>query len=47
MGLGMAAVNAGVRSSRAVDQLESETGALMNVLQINWLQPIYTPFPTA
>lgn len=49
MGLGMAAVNAGVlffeggrMGTLFLDPLESETGALMNVLQINWLQPIYT-----
>lgn len=49
MGLGMASVNAGVlffeggrMGTLFLDPLESETGALMNVLQINWLQPIYT-----
>jgi Na+-transporting methylmalonyl-CoA/oxaloacetate decarboxylase beta subunit len=49
MGLGMAAVNAGVlffqggrMGTLFLDPLESETTALMNVLQINWLQPIYT-----
>jgi Na+-transporting methylmalonyl-CoA/oxaloacetate decarboxylase beta subunit len=49
MGLGMAAVNAGVlffqggrMGTLFLDPLISETGALVNVLQINWLQPIYT-----
>jgi oxaloacetate decarboxylase beta subunit len=49
MGLGMAAVNAGVLfldGGRAgtlfVDPLVSDPAALMDVLQINWLQPIYT-----
>ncbi len=49
MGLGMAAVNAGVLFFKGgrmgtlfLDPLESQTDALMNVLQINWLQPIYT-----
>ena len=49
MGLGMAAVNAGVlffeggrMGTLFLDPLQSETDALMNVLQINWLQPIYT-----
>jgi oxaloacetate decarboxylase beta subunit len=49
MGLGMAAVNAGVlflqdgsMGTLFLDPLESETTALVNVLQINWLQPIYT-----
>jgi oxaloacetate decarboxylase beta subunit len=49
MGLGMAAVNAGVlffqggrMGTLFLDPLVSETGALVNVLQIDWLQPIYT-----
>jgi oxaloacetate decarboxylase beta subunit len=49
MGLGMVAVNAGVlffeggrMGTLFLDPLVSETGALMNVLQINFLQPIYT-----
>jgi carboxybiotin decarboxylase len=49
MGLGMAAVNAGVlffeggrMGTLFLDPLVSETGALVNILQINWLQPIYT-----
>ena len=49
MGLGMAAVNAGVlffeggrMGTLFLDPLVTETDALMNILQINWLQPIYT-----
>jgi len=49
MGLGMSSVNAGVMfleggkvGTLFVDPLLSEPGALMNILQINWLQPIYT-----
>ncbi len=49
MGLGMVAVNAGVlffeggrMGTLFLDPLASETNELMNVLQINWLQPIYT-----
>ncbi len=49
MGLGMSAVNAGVmflEGGRAgtlfIDPLLSEPTQLVNVLQINWLQPIYT-----
>jgi oxaloacetate decarboxylase beta subunit len=49
MGLGMAAVNAGVMvleggrtGTLFVDPLLSDPAALMDVLQINWLQPIYT-----
>ena len=49
MGLGMAAVNSGVlffeggrMGTLFLEPLESETNALMNVLQIDWLQPIYT-----
>lgn len=49
MGLGMAAVNAGVlffeggrMGTLFLEPLESETNSLMNVLQINFLQPVYT-----
>lgn len=49
MGLGMAAVNAGVlffeggrMGTLFLDPLVSETGPLVDILQINWLQPIYT-----
>lgn len=49
MGLGMAAVNAGVMvleggrvGTLFVDPLLSDPVKLMDVLQINWLQPIYT-----
>ncbi|RPH96126.1 Na+-translocating decarboxylase subunit beta [candidate division KSB1 bacterium] len=49
MGLGMAAVNAGVlflpgghHGTLFVDPLVSDTTPLMNVLQIDFLQPIYT-----
>ncbi len=49
MGLGMSAVNAGVMfleggkaGTLFVDPLMSNPMDLMNVLQINWLQPIYT-----
>ncbi|HYO28764.1 MAG TPA: sodium ion-translocating decarboxylase subunit beta [Azonexus sp.] len=49
MGLGMSAVNAGVLfldggkvGTIFVDPLVSATDAVMTVLQINWLQPIYT-----
>jgi len=49
MGLGMSAVNAGVMfleggkaGTLFVDPLMSNPTDLMNVLQINWLQPIYT-----
>jgi oxaloacetate decarboxylase beta subunit len=49
MGLGMAAVNAGVMVMEAgktgtlfVDPLVSGTEATMTMLQIDWLQPIYT-----
>jgi oxaloacetate decarboxylase beta subunit len=49
MGLGMASVNAGVMFLDAgtvgtlfVDPLVQGTDATMNVLQIDWLQPIYT-----
>lgn len=49
MGLGMAAVNAGVlffeggrMGTLFLEPLASETNHLVSVLQINWLQPIYT-----
>ncbi|MCX5737237.1 MAG: sodium ion-translocating decarboxylase subunit beta [Proteobacteria bacterium] len=49
MGLGMAAVNAGVlflgdgrAGSLFVDPLVQGTGPVFDALQINWLQPIYT-----
>jgi len=49
MGLGMSSVNAGVMfleggkvGTLFVDPLLSEPGELMNILQIDWLQPIYT-----
>ena len=49
MGLGMATVNAGVlfledghQGNLFVDPLVEEVGPLMTVLQIDWLQPIYT-----
>src|SRR5512132_1013157 len=49
MGLGMAAVNAGVlffeggkMGTLFLEPLASETTELVNILQINWLQPIYT-----
>jgi oxaloacetate decarboxylase beta subunit len=49
MGLGMAAVNAGVMffdgnkpGTLFVDPLVEGTEATMNILQIDWLQPIYT-----
>ena len=49
MGLGMSAVNAGVlfldggkTGTIFVDPLVSSTDAVMNILQIDWLQPIYT-----
>lgn len=49
MGLGMAAVNAGVMFFEAdkvgtlfVDPLVQGTDATMDILQIDWLQPIYT-----
>jgi carboxybiotin decarboxylase len=49
MGLGMAAVNAGVMfldrgkmGTLFVDPLLSEPADLINTLQIDWLQPIYT-----
>ena len=49
MGLGMAAVNAGVlffedgrQGNLFVDPLVVEPAPLMTVLQIDWLQPIYT-----
>ncbi len=49
MGLGMAAVNggvlflgAGVQGTLMVDPIVSDTTPLMNILQIDFLQPIYT-----
>lgn len=49
MGFGMSAVNAGVLFLEAnktgtifIDPMVSETNALMNILQIDFLQPIYT-----
>jgi sodium ion-translocating decarboxylase, beta subunit len=49
MGLGMAAVNAGVlffegnrMGTLFLEPLATDTDHLINVLQINWLQPIYT-----
>ena len=49
MGLGMSSVNAGVMflegkkmGTLFVDPLISETNELMNIMQIDWLQPIYT-----
>jgi oxaloacetate decarboxylase beta subunit len=49
MGLGMASVNAGVMffengrmGTLFVDPLVSETNDVVNMLQIDWLQPIYT-----
>ena len=49
MGLGMSSVNAGVMFLEAnkmgtlfVDPLISEPSDLVNIMQINWLQPIYT-----
>jgi len=49
MGFGMSAVNAGVLFLSAtttgtifMDPMVSDTNGLMNILQIDWLQPIYT-----
>ncbi len=49
MGLGMSAINAGVMFMEAgkmgtlfVDPLMSDPSDLVNILQINWLQPVYT-----
>jgi oxaloacetate decarboxylase beta subunit len=49
MGLGMATINASVmimpdgnQGNLFVDPLVTETDALFNILQIDWLQPIYT-----
>lgn len=49
MGIGMAAVNAGVlflapgqQGTLFVDPIMSETNQLMNILQIDFLQPVYT-----
>ena len=49
MGLGMSAINAGVMFLEAgkmgtlfIDPLMSDPTDIVNILQINWLQPIYT-----
>ncbi|GAB4396641.1 MAG: sodium ion-translocating decarboxylase subunit beta [Rhodoferax sp.] len=49
MGLGMAAINAGVLllpdgrpGTLFIDPLLSDPTALVNTMQINWLQPVYT-----
>jgi len=49
LGLGMSAINAGVMfldggkvGTLFVDPLVSDPAALVNIMQINWLQPIYT-----
>ena len=49
MGLGMSSINAGVMflegkkmGTLFVDPLMSEASDLVNIMQINWLQPIYT-----
>ena len=49
MGLGMVAVNAGVMvfeggriGTLFVDPMANDPGAVVNVLQTDWLQPIYT-----
>lgn len=49
MGLGMSSINAGVMFLEAgkmgtlfVDPLMSDVNDLVNIMQINWLQPIYT-----
>ncbi|MDR2112476.1 MAG: sodium ion-translocating decarboxylase subunit beta [Candidatus Accumulibacter sp.] len=49
MGLGMSSINAGVMfldtgkmGTLFVDPLMSDVDGLVNILQINWLQPIYT-----
>ena len=49
MGLGMSSINAGVMFLEAgkmgtlfVDPLMSDAVGLVNIMQINWLQPIYT-----
>lgn len=49
MGLGMSAINAGVMfldggkvGTLFVDPLVSDPSALVDIMQINWLQPIYT-----
>ena len=55
MGLGMATINAAVmvlpggkQGNLFVDPLITDTNELFNILQIDWLQPIYTlvPFQT-
>ncbi len=49
MGLGMSSINAGVMfleggkmGTLFVDPLMSEASDLVNIMQVNWLQPIYT-----
>ncbi len=49
MGLGMSSINAGVMFLEAgkmgtlfIDPLMSDAADLVNIMQINWLQPIYT-----
>src|SRR5665647_785872 len=49
MGLGMIAVNSGVLFLEAgkigtlfLDPMVSESGPLMDIMQINWLQPVYS-----
>ncbi len=49
MGLGMSSINAGVMFLEAgkmgtlfVDPLMSDVNDLVNIMQINWLQPVYT-----
>lgn len=49
MGLGMSSINAGVMfldsgkmGTPSVDPLMSEVVDLRNIMQVNWLQPIYT-----
>ena len=49
MGLGMSSINAGVMFLEAgkmgtlfIDPLMSDAAELVNIMQINWLQPIYT-----
>ena len=49
MGLGMSSINAGVMFLEAgkmgtlfIDPLMSDVNDLVNIMQINWLQPVYT-----
>ena len=49
MGLGMSSINAGVMFLEAgkmgtlfVDPLMSDVNDLVNIMQINWLQPVFT-----